>query len=74
VKLPYEIPSVIYVGKKVGEWPLFFFPDLESAQRWAVHSDDLRDRVFWSVAVPHDTVVYKAEIIPTSYRSKQVYP
>jgi hypothetical protein len=74
VKLPYEIPPIVWLGKKIGEWPIECFPSLDMAQRWASESDGLRDRVFWSVRIPEDTVVYKSEVVPQTFRQKQVYP
>lgn len=72
---PHWLPEVVWMGVKVGEWPIHTFTSEEQAQRWAAdRNPGDRERRIWSVSVPADTVAYKAEKIPASVTARQVYP
>ena len=72
---PKYLPEVVWMGINRGEWPIQVFTSEEQARGWAAdrHHGD-RERLYWSVAVPADTVVYSAEKIPATTRAKQEYP
>jgi hypothetical protein len=71
------MPEIVWLGVKIGEWPIQAFGSEDQAVRWVSASEKdgvQRDRRIWSVAVPADTVAYTAEIVPASYKMKQVHP
>lgn len=72
---PHYLPEIVWMGVKLGEWPIRVFTSRDQAARWAAEeSPDRKERRYWSVAVPEDTVIYAAETVPAAIRSVQVHP
>ena len=73
---PHWLPEVVWMGIKVGEWPIQTFTNLDQAQRWAAETSigDSRERRIWSVEIPADTVTYAVETVPATMRMRQATP
>lgn len=73
---PHYLPEIVWMGVKIGEWPIETFTSEDQAKRWAadISIGDSRERRIWSVAIPADTVIYAAETVPATVKTKQVYP
>lgn len=70
---PHWLPEQVWLGIKVGEWPLTAFTSQESAERWAsVAGIGERERRIWAVDIPVDTQTFKVEQIPASTKLVEV--
>lgn len=65
---PYYVPEAVWLGKKVGEWPILAFESEEPARRWAAEQPDAigaeRARRIWRVEIPADVVTYRVSTVP----------
>lgn len=77
---PHWLPEIVWMGVTIGQWPIETFSSEGQARDWAAKApwvapaQDYEARRIWSVAIPADTVVYKAMTIPATTELKQVHP
>lgn len=75
---PHYLPEIVWMGCRIsftGGKEYVMSPSETAIRKWASARDDLvlEDRIFWSIAIPEDTVVLRAEAVD-EIRVEQVYP
>lgn len=50
---PERLPETLWLGRKVGEWPIIVLESAGAAQRWQAEHDQSRVRRVWEVVTEH---------------------